>query len=161
MYHERPVRRAVTGEDLRGIQQPLSKHRDTVAPSLKRNDLLCGLCASVVISYPVLSPRRILNGRSHFRYPFVFLHIPALFGRPAAEHSLPEPPHRKPSSRGCPTEAVTITTTCIPARRSHKSPISNLESIVVTVTTTCGRGPFLRASTPRSITLRWPLSCRL
>jgi len=57
MYHERPVRRAVTGEDLRGIQQPLSKHRDTVAPSLKRNDLLCGLCAcGDLLSGSVASP---------------------------------------------------------------------------------------------------------
>jgi hypothetical protein len=37
---------------------------------------------------------RTLIGRSHFRYPFVFLYIPVLFGRPPAELS---PPGRRRS----------------------------------------------------------------
>jgi hypothetical protein len=43
-----------------------------------------------------------LMGRSHFRYPFVFLHIPGLFKRSDAEHSLPGRPRPEAAEQRVP-----------------------------------------------------------
>lgn len=59
--------------------------------------------------------------RSHFSYRFDFLHIPVLFGRPAAELSSGDVLQPWNSSTAeCPTQAATVTTTCGLARRSFQ-----------------------------------------